>query len=312
MPSLPADLFHLIITDWHPSPSAMCLVNKHFNYIVTPILHENVILDGYHALINFGKTLETGRPILRQHPRSLQLSCSSYFTESFNRVIKQLLMRVPNIVDLHLKFDSLTMRYLLKELRYPFKLLRLSMNPYKDATFVKFLKTQPEIRHLTLTSNQFNFSYNLTQEWSEVTSPLEPDILPNLESIQSDTESISFLVPHRPITSVSILGSQEDFHFHQILVKSSAPLERLTERVRLEDSPWEAAIVSQCLPSLEFCQTSLTEYSLGIFPDPTSHPLVLSRLFGALLLRVRTPKWTGENTKRYNSVLRAEEASPKV
>ncbi|KDN33172.1 hypothetical protein RSAG8_13739, partial [Rhizoctonia solani AG-8 WAC10335] len=183
-------------------------------------------------------------------------------------------MHVPNIVDLHLKFDSLTMRYLLKELRYPFKLLRLSMNPYKDATFVKFLKTQPEIRHLTLTSNQFNFSYNLTQEWSEVASPLEPDILPNLESIQCDTESISFLVPHRPITSVSILGSQEDFHFHQVLVKSSAPLERLTERVRLEDSPWEAAIVSQCLPSLEFCQTSLTEYSLGIFPDPTSHPLV--------------------------------------
>ncbi|KAH7332687.1 hypothetical protein B0J17DRAFT_709698 [Rhizoctonia solani] len=267
MSNLPAELIHLVIDQWRPILKALSLVNKHFNHLVTPILYEKVSLKSHHSMKAFGETLRNGRSILRQYPRFLHLSYLSYATESFNCNIIQILAQVPNIIELNLSLGSSTVDFILKEPHYPFSLLRLSIVPRKNASFVEFLKMQPQIRHIILKLDRSWSNYDHRPEWSEISSPLDPSILPKLESIQSEKVDACFLIPCRPVTSVSVFDSQEDLSFHEALAKSSAPLKCLAERIQLKDYPWESYIVSRCLPSLEFCQESLVEYSLGIFPE---------------------------------------------
>ncbi|CAE7180353.1 unnamed protein product [Rhizoctonia solani] len=269
MKNLPAELVHLIIRHDRSTSLPLGLANKQYYYIVMPVLYERVTLKGGRAINAFYNTLVMGNPMLREYPRSLHLERVSLtpFDDagSQRQAVKQLLMHVPNITDLNLALDRSTIQYLLEDPQYPFRLLKLEIFPRKNASFVEFLKTQPDIQQLTLNFDPYLEHYYPT-DWSEVTSPLAPDILPKLKSVQSDMAGLGFLVPSRPITSISISDFQEYTGFHKILAKSSAPLEYLKERIHLKSFSWGTTIASQCLPSLKFCHTSLIEYSLRIFP----------------------------------------------
>ncbi|KAJ1300052.1 hypothetical protein OPQ81_011172 [Rhizoctonia solani] len=267
MKDLPTELVYMMVSD-HLAAAALTLVNRYYNHIVTPILYGEITLEGCIALKAFGGTLATGRPILRQYPRSLYLfhypENAHNDTECLKQTIRQILMHVPNLVDLHLTLNPLVVRYLLKEPKYPFMLGKLRMVPTKDSLFIEFLKTQPHIEHLHLMSGSGDDDLYFKPGWHGVSTTLEPQILPNLKSIKSDKASVSFLTPHHPVTSISLFQSHKDLDFHKDLAKSSAPLERLSECIQLWEVPWETGIVSRCLPSLEFCQQSLREYSLDI------------------------------------------------
>ncbi|KAG8729215.1 hypothetical protein FRC11_009272, partial [Ceratobasidium sp. 423] len=269
MTYLPSELVRLI-TDNHSTSAALALVNRYYNLVVTPILYERVVLEGSLALKAFSTTLATGRPLLRQYPASLHIC---HYPENayndpkdLNPRIKELLMNVPNLMDLRLTLNPPAIRYLLNDPQYPFLLRTLRMVPTKDALFIDFLRTQPNIENLVLMSDSGDADLYFTPGWQGVPSPLEPQILPNLKSIESDKVNISFLVPHHPVTSVSLFHSHKDFEFHSEIAKSSAPLERLSECIQLWEIPWETGIVSRCFPSLGFCENSLREYSLEIVP----------------------------------------------
>ncbi|CAE6482544.1 unnamed protein product [Rhizoctonia solani] len=269
MTCLPAELVHLII-DNHSTSTALALVNRYYNHVVTPTLYEKVVLKTTFALEAFRDTLVTGRPLLRLYPVSLHICHypeNAYNDPKYlNSTIKEILMSVPNLTDLHLTLSPPVTRYLLKDPQYPFLLRMLRMVPTKDALFVEFLRTQPKIENLALMLDSGDADLYFTPGWQSVPSPLEPQILPNLKSIESDRINVSFLVPHHPVTSVSLFHSHKDFEFHNEIAKSLTPLGRLSECIQLWEVPWETGIVSRCFPSLEFCKGSLREFSLEIVP----------------------------------------------
>ncbi|CAE6450321.1 unnamed protein product, partial [Rhizoctonia solani] len=76
--------------------------------------------------------------------------------------------------------------------------------------------------------------------------------------------NITHLVPHRPVTSVRVLGDQWNLGVHKAVSKSLMPLESFRDYIRLRDLPWESGIVSRWFPSLEFCRNSLRQYKIPI------------------------------------------------
>ncbi|KAG8793980.1 hypothetical protein FRC12_000944 [Ceratobasidium sp. 428] len=212
-----------------------------------------------------------GHPSLREYPRFLRLqdmSAAPYMPRDRQFIIKDLLLHVPSVVDLELSFDTDTILYLARDTKYPFALRSLRTTPPKEAAFVEFLKTQPQIERIVFYGDPGEADLYPVPGWYGVASPLEPHILPSLKSVQGNRVNVCFLVPYRPVTSVSVHLFQEDLGFHKMLAKASAPLERLSECMQLHEAPWETGIVSQCLPSLNFCRTSLSEYSLHVKAFP--------------------------------------------
>ncbi|KAL5634321.1 hypothetical protein ACGC1H_002408 [Rhizoctonia solani] len=265
MANLPPELIPFIIPD-HATSLALTLVNKSYNGIVTPILYREVHLEQVQAIEAFSKTMMTGRPILCEYPMLLDLTYNwpgwvlsdlPYFLVP---EITQILMHVPNLTSLRLSVEQSMAEYLTEKPQFPFKLRRLAMMPINDASFINFLKTQPEIEEVSFWVDDEDSEYR----WSVDPTPLQPNILPNLKWIQSDSNTISIIVPHRPVAYVHIIETLHDLEVHREIAKSLVPLKHLTERIELWEYPWESGIVSRCLPSLKFCWYSLTTYSLQI------------------------------------------------
>ncbi|KDN42269.1 hypothetical protein RSAG8_06936, partial [Rhizoctonia solani AG-8 WAC10335] len=196
MTNLPPELLHLIIAD--PSTSAaLALVNKYYNRVVTPILYEKVVLAGRTALKAFSGIMVTSEPIKLK--------------------IKSLLVHVPNLIDLHLNLDALMVNCLLDGYQYPFQLHSLKVIPPRKASFIEFLKTQPQTEHVYFMSDPRGTSFYRATGWQGIQSTLEPHVLPNLKSVISNKVDAYFLVLNHPVTSLSIRASHEGIGFHRDL-----------------------------------------------------------------------------------------------
>ncbi|KEP50896.1 hypothetical protein V565_071490 [Rhizoctonia solani 123E] len=183
------------------------------------------------------------------------------------KLFQQILMHVPNITRLRLALAVNLDSYLINKNQYPFKLRRLTIMPSRNTALVEFLKTQPEIEEIT-----FEPYLAAPPRW-HVDGPLRPDILPKLRTIHAPEVDISFMVPHHPVSSVIIFGTGSKLEVHNQIAKSSAPLQCLREHINLDlwkQQPWGTWVVSQGLASLEFCWTSLTNYTLDISAKPES------------------------------------------
>ncbi|CAE6416329.1 unnamed protein product [Rhizoctonia solani] len=273
--NLPPELIPLLGTDCRIS-AALALVNKHYNEAITPILYKNIFLYRLGVFKKLSNTLTTGHSRLRRYPRYLFIS---YWYDSWELIghepvmhIKQILMHAPNLSTLNLRIKEPVARYLIETPQYPFKLRQLVMRPVQDATFVEFLKTQSEIEYVRL------WASDNEKDWHTGPSPLQPDILPKLRSVQSNETNVSFLLPYHPVTRVQVFGLLRDPEVHKQIAKSLAPLESLSECIALSEHPWESGIISQWLPSLEFCRSSLSEYSLDMYtvnPEIDSPSIIL-------------------------------------
>ncbi|KAG8793981.1 hypothetical protein FRC12_000945 [Ceratobasidium sp. 428] len=264
---LPPELLPRLLVDPR-SMAALASVNKHYNRAVNPILYRNVSLSGSRALTCFSRTVVTGRPVLREYPISLHLQ-DIYSTDALplelQSVIKELLMHVPNIANLSLTFEPGTIINLIRVPQFSFKLRRLELvPPIEWELFFDFLKTQPQIEHLTLWGEPNDQNFYTSPHWARPYCSLDPQILPNLKTVWSDRVGACLFVPYRPVTSITIFNSQKNFRFHRELANASAPLEYLSENVHVQDIPWERDIVEWCFPTLGFCHQSLREYSLYI------------------------------------------------
>ncbi|KDN33862.1 hypothetical protein RSAG8_13043, partial [Rhizoctonia solani AG-8 WAC10335] len=266
MTNLLPERIPLIIPD-DATTLALVLVNKHYNDMVTPILYKAATLEGIDDIKAFSYTMVSGRPKLRQylmHLYIVHMPRDSLWdgTDPDNLIaalmIKQILMHVPNLIDLALALDEPIYQYLVEEPRYPFKLHSLQMTPIWDDGFFEFLRTQPEIEAVT-------FWDDLEDDHSPLPgAPLQLDILPKLGSISGGKRSVSIMVPLHPVTEVTLSGVQRNLDVHEKISQSLAPLDSLSESIRLTEKPWESVIVSRCLPSLGFCWKSLSEYSLSL------------------------------------------------
>ncbi|KDN33140.1 hypothetical protein RSAG8_13771, partial [Rhizoctonia solani AG-8 WAC10335] len=203
MANLLPELIPLIISD-RATSLALALVNKQYNDIVTPILYKVIFLNGIDAIKAFSDTMTSGHPKLCQYPtylriyeRPVHFSWDGTDPDNLIPVLKQVLMHVPNLSDLTLQVTEPIVHYIIDEPRYPFKLRRLEMPPVRGAIFAEFLRTQPEIEHISLWGRP-DLGGSLID-----TTPLQPDILPKLRLIEGDTTSISIIVPLRPVTEVA-------------------------------------------------------------------------------------------------------------
>ncbi|CAE6464180.1 unnamed protein product [Rhizoctonia solani] len=271
MANLPPELVPLIIGS-HSTALSLALVNKYYNDIVTRILYKDVALFGSGTLKKFSVTMIAGRPFLRNYPVSLSIN---YWPDSWSGVahllpdIKQTLMHVPNLqyLSIYSAGDDPIPRYLVEEPQYPFRLRRILITPFRDPVFVKFLETQPEIEEITFGVIDYDGAER-AQTWCVDITPLQPRILPKLRAIRSHQSDISFMVPHHPVSEISLCETYRDTEIHKEIAKSSVPLKRLAECIEIWEQPWESGLVLRWLPSLEFCWRSLSEYSLDIDPFP--------------------------------------------
>ncbi|EUC62857.1 hypothetical protein RSOL_460160 [Rhizoctonia solani AG-3 Rhs1AP] len=305
MANLPPELIPFIIPD-HTTSLALTLVNKCYNGIVTPILHRHVHIEQVEAIRAFSETMVTGRPILCEYPMLLDLSYWPGWVlsdEPYFLVpeIKQILVHLPNLTCLRLSVEQSMTSYLTEESQFPFKLHRLEIMPIKDASFTEFLKAQSEIEEVSLWVDDEDSE----SQWCADTTPLLPDILPKLRWIQSGSNTVSSMAPHRPVAYVHLIETLQDLKVHREIAKSLVPLEHLNERIELWEQPWESGIVSRCLPSLNFCWDSLSTYSLQIcLSRPgSSLPTTLSLLKAKRYSLART----GDPAERPIDVHRIEE-----
>ncbi|KAG8793982.1 hypothetical protein FRC12_000946 [Ceratobasidium sp. 428] len=266
--NLPPELLLRLLIDPR-SMAALASINKYYNHVITPILYGNISLSGSCALTSFSRTMATGRPSLREYPRSLHLQDiyqPGTLPLELQSAIKELLMHVPNVVNLSLTFEPRTTINLIRGPRYPFRLRRLELVPPTDPLFIELLKTQPMIEHIVLWGEPSGRRFYNPPYWA-TEFPLNPQILPNLKTIWSDRFNANILVPNRPVTHITMFRSQGAFDFHTDIAKTSAPLEYLSEHIELRANPWEANIASRCFPTLSFCHQSLIEYSLHVTFD---------------------------------------------
>ncbi|CAE6512938.1 unnamed protein product [Rhizoctonia solani] len=271
MANLPPELVPSIIGN-HSTSLALALVNKYYNDIVTQILYKDVALFGVGTLKKFSVTMAAGRPFLRKYPVSLRINSWPYSWGGIVYLlpdIKQTLMHVPNLQYLNIfsAGDDPIPRYLVEEPQYPFRLRQILITPFRDSVFVKFLETQPEIEEIIFGVIDGDGT-SRGQTWRADITPLQPKILPKLRSIQSHQSDISFMVPHHPVSEITLFETHRDTEIHKEIAKSSVPLKRLAECVEISEQPWESGLVLRWLPSLEFCWRSLSEYSLEIDPFP--------------------------------------------
>ncbi|KAL5634312.1 hypothetical protein ACGC1H_002400 [Rhizoctonia solani] len=266
MLNIPPELVHLLIPD-RTTCLALALVNKYYNEIVTLILYRKVDLRGSETLKAFSETMATGRPILREYPTSLHIVYWPFAQDNdpayLRPTTKHILMNVPNLNHLRLATRESMTRYLIEDPRYPFKLRQLEMTPIREAIFIDFLRSQPEIEDVSFWAQD---KLQGLPRWRADATSLQPDILPKLRSIKSDEIDISFLVPHHPVANLTFFEVLQGFEVHKEVAKSLVPLECLTEHIELREHPWDSEIASKCFSSLDFCWSSLNNYSLQLSP----------------------------------------------
>ncbi|KAG9088910.1 hypothetical protein FRC06_001784 [Ceratobasidium sp. 370] len=252
MSNLPPELVRLL-ADYCPKLSSLALVNKHYNRHITPALYQIIILGSVARLKSFSRTMTTGRQLLREYPKSLNIGTSVVLDQQLSQLAtmtKQLLMLTAKITELSLFLPRFIVKYLLQEPRYPFTLRWLCIEPLDSDGFTAFLETQPQIEH-------GHFLYHPVH-------PLNPDILPRLKSIEAAPTTIRNLVPKRPVSIVCIESPIDHTQLdaiHHALSQSLAPLTHLSLQIRTPVFPWYCGVLD-LLSGLEYCRESLKMFTV--------------------------------------------------
>ncbi|KAL5634320.1 hypothetical protein ACGC1H_002407 [Rhizoctonia solani] len=148
---------------------------------------------------------------------------------------QQILVHISNLTRLRLALLVGLTNYLIDNNQYSFNLCRLPIKSLRNATLIKFLITQPEIEEIVIEPSEFDLP-----QWPVDT--LSPDILPKLRSIRSPKADILLLVPHHPVSNVTIFGTNPKLRVHNQIAQSLTPLECFDEYINCDswEQPWES------------------------------------------------------------------------
>ncbi|KAG8708511.1 hypothetical protein FRC11_006417 [Ceratobasidium sp. 423] len=271
MCNLPPELVRAII-NYGADMARLALLNKHYNRISTPILYEVVVLVNPRSSLAFSRTLVTGRPVLREHVKSLEILHAPPNTPdnlpSLKLAIKELLMHAPKVTDLTLIIGRGLYQYLFEQPSFPFVLRRFCVEsiPELESWLIRFLETQTQIESLRVVGTGM---YDLKRYPTGAISPLESHLLPNLKEIEAMPTTIANLVPNRPVSRVYVDNSLciwDGFgRAHSAFQRSSALLTHLSATLapELGTDSWETEILC-FFEEIEWSKESMVELVLKL------------------------------------------------
>lgn len=199
---------------------SLCLLNKYFYRAIIHVLYRNVNLERTKSISLFCRTILHGRPGLRAYPKVLVISTPWNNVGEMNtplaNAIRGALELTPNVEDLTLHLTSAPFTNIFNNSRYPFMLRRFTGPLHASAGFAKFLNEQVLLEDLNVSRTPRGLSMQ----------KIDTSAVPKLSSLSSSWETLSTLVPSRPLSSIgcSKLASNEFAAFGKLLTRSATPV----------------------------------------------------------------------------------------
>ncbi|KAF8746413.1 hypothetical protein RHS02_00709, partial [Rhizoctonia solani] len=240
--NLPNELVGAVISYSNkPVAATLALLNRRYNRIATPFLYEKVTLKKRRQVRAFHWAL-VQRPAFQGYVRTLELLTLTidvfYPDAKPEEDTKQLLMKLPQLVNLVLNVDHYSMTYLFNQPEYPFLLRRFSANSIKSKVFIKFLESQNRIESICLKPHAG------LGRTPGVLPVLEPHVLPNLRQIDAVATTVMNLVPSRPVSRISVDRSWDrSYGMYNAIPRSTAPLTYFRDQIKLSWGPWGTQVL---------------------------------------------------------------------
>ncbi|CAE6455431.1 unnamed protein product [Rhizoctonia solani] len=251
---------------------ALSLLNKATCGGIAPSLYHDVTLGNRKSIDSFCNAIINGRVELRSYPRTISFSPRITPIKTLNTLaphIRQALALTTNLADLTLALPSKIVKAIFRDARFGFTLQRFSCPLIAQTKFNRFLLEQPMIKELIVLGDV----RGKTNVGTLVRNPDE-DLLPNLDFVSANYDTLSALIPGRPIRHIStgsaLLGVPQFQTFGDTLARSSVPIYSLS--VCISCAPFLfGAVVNHLFESLNENQVFPRALSMTlVFPERTA------------------------------------------
>ncbi|CAE6457795.1 unnamed protein product [Rhizoctonia solani] len=273
MSSLPTDIV-LCIADYCKLHELcmLSLLSKAICAGIAPSLYHYVTLRNRKSIESFCSAVVNGRPELRNYPRTVVLSPKKTLIKTLNALvssIRQTLGLMTGLGDLTLALPSKIVKAIFRDAHLSPTLRRLSCPLVAQTGFKRFLLEQSMITDLIILGD-VRGKINVG---TLIRNP-EDSLLPNLESVSANYDTLSALIPGRPLKRIStgsaILNVPHFQTFGATLARSSVPIHSLS--VCISCAPFLlGAVVNHLIESLNENLVFPRTLSMTlVFPEKTS------------------------------------------
>ncbi|KAF8732522.1 RTA1 like protein, partial [Rhizoctonia solani] len=273
MSPLPTDIV-LCITE-HCQLNQLCtlsLLSKATCGVIAPALYRYVTLRDRKSIESFCNAIINGRTGLRSYPQTVAFLPKKTLIKALNALvphIKQALGLMNALVDLTLGLPGKIIKAIFRDAHPSHSLRRLSCPLVAQAGFKRFLLEQSMIKELVVIGD-------VRGKINVGTLIRNPDekLLPNLESLSANYDTLNALVPGRPLKTISmgsaILNVPHFQTFGAVLSQSSTPIASLSACISC--APFLlGAVVNHLIESLNENQVFPHALSITlVFPEKTS------------------------------------------
>ncbi|CAE6356817.1 unnamed protein product [Rhizoctonia solani] len=241
-------------------------------------LYREITLGNRKSIDSFCNAIINGRTELRNYPRTLSFSPRTTLIKTLNTLaphIRQALALTINLTELTLALPSKIVKAVFRDARFAFKLCKFVCPLIPQTKFSRFLREQYMIKDLVILGD-------VRGKINVGTLIRNPDenLLPNLEFVSANYDTLSALIPGRPIgrvtTGTALLGIPHFQTFGATLAQSSVPIHSLS--VCISCAPFLlGAVVNHLFESLNENQVFPRVLSMTlVFPERTpSDPRML-------------------------------------
>jgi hypothetical protein len=250
----------------------LSLLNKAACAGIAPSLYRSVTLKNRKSIEIFCGTIVNGRTELRYYPRTVAFSPKKTLIKTLNTLvlhIQKALGLMTSLVDLTLALPSKTVKAIFRDAHVSPILCRLSCPLVAQTGFKRFLLEQSMITDIVVLGD-------VRGKINVGTLIRNPDetLLPNLESVSANYDTLTALIPGRPLKHIStgpaILSVPHFQNFGATLAQSSAPIHSLS--VCVSCAPFLlGAVVNHLIESLNENRVFPRTLSMTlVFPENTS------------------------------------------
>ncbi|KDN34688.1 hypothetical protein RSAG8_12237, partial [Rhizoctonia solani AG-8 WAC10335] len=238
---------------------------------IAPSLYHDVILRNRKSIDSFCNAIINGRVALRNYPRTVSFSPRVTPIKTLNALspqMRQALALMIDLADLTLALPSKIVKAIFRDARFGFTLRRFSCPLIAHTKFNRFLLEQSMIQDLVILGD-VRGKINLE---TLIRNP-DGNLLPNLEFVSANYDTLSALIPGRPTrhisTGTALLAVPHFQTFGATLAQSSTPIHSLS--VCICCAPFLlGAVVNHLFESLNENQVFPRTLSMAlVFPENT-------------------------------------------
>ncbi|CEL58542.1 hypothetical protein RSOLAG1IB_12148 [Rhizoctonia solani AG-1 IB] len=250
----------------------LSLLNKATCVGIAPSLYRSVTLKNRKSIESFCGAIVNGRAELRYYPRAVAFSPKKTLIKTLSTLvlhIQKALGLMTSLVDLTLALPSKTVKAIFRDAHLSSTLRRLSCPLVAQTGFKRFLLEQSMIADIMVLGD-------VRGKINVGTLIRNPDgtLLPNLESVSANYDTLTALIPGRPLKHIStgsaILSVPHFQTFGATLAQSSTPIHSLG--ICISCAPFLlGAVVNHLIESLNENRVFPRTLSMTlVFPENTS------------------------------------------